>query len=558
MQRRNFLKNIFPMAAVPFFSNQLVASVISPSQFSPETLSMVAADINRVLVLVRLHGGNDGLATVVPMDQYGKLIDPKVRKDLMVAENKLLKINGNMQGLHPSMTEMYNLFNDGKLTIVQGVANSANVFSHFHGIDQWESASDNSNTYSSGWMGRYIAKTYSNAPVGYPNSCMFDPFAIEVGASPSLVLTGTNGAFGQTVSSDFNGSLTQLQEVYNDADLSQHMKDELAFLRTEQGYTNDYGRKIVNAWQSGNNTTVTYPNSVVITPNSRQQPPTTLGQQLKIVARLLRGGLKTRIFVVNIGNFDTHESQGSETGVHAWLLKDLSNAIGAFQKDLEASGLADRVMGMTYSEFGRRVQQNNAGSTEHGLGAPMFIFGNKASGRVIGTNYEVNVNTITASTNVEMQYDYRQVYKSILTDWLSVCSADSLDILKKEVTPLSNVFKTGTQLPTISCGALVEPNRNGCTVAVKEVSGNDHDLYARVQPNPNNGQFVVVPVVGFDFLQPTTVLITDVQGRQLYRNQVRINEGENMPIATELSNGMYIVTLKNARRVLNLKIVVQH
>ena len=88
---------------------------------------------------------------------------------------------------------------------------------------------------------------------------MFDPFAIEVGASPSLVLTGTNGAFGQTVSSDFNGSLTQLQEVYNDADLSQHMKDELAFLRTEQGYTNDYGRKIVNAWQSGNNTTTTYP-----------------------------------------------------------------------------------------------------------------------------------------------------------------------------------------------------------------------------------------------------------------------------------------------------------
>lgn len=546
------------MAAVPFFSNQLVASVISASEFSPETLAMLAADINRVLVLVRLHGGNDGLATVVPMDQYGKLIDPKVRKDLMVAENKLLKINGNMQGLHPSMTEMYNLFNDGKLTIVQGVANSAGVFSHFHGIDQWESASDNNNTYSSGWMGRYIAKTYNNAPVGYPNSCMVDPFAIEVGASPSLTLTGVNGSFGQTIASEFSGSLTQLQEVYNDADLSQHMKEELAFLRTEQGYTNDYGRKIINAWQSGNSTAVTYPSSVVVTPNSRNQPQTTLGQQLKIVARLLRGGLKTRIFVVNIGNFDTHDNQGGETGIHAWLLKDLSSAIGAFQKDLDVSGLADRVIGMTYSEFGRRVQQNNIKSTEHGHGAPMFIFGNKASGRVIGTNYEVNLNTITPSTNVEMQYDYRQVYKSILTDWFSVCSADSLDILKKDVVPVSNVFKTGTQLPTISCGALVEPNRNGCTVAVKEVSGNDHDLYARVQPNPNNGQFVLVPIIGFDFLQPTTVMITDLQGRQLYKNQVRINEGENMPIATELSNGMYIVTLKNARRVLNLKISVQH
>ena len=546
------------MAAIPFFSNKLVASVVSPDEFSPETLAMVAGDIDRVLVLVRLHGGNDGLSTVVPMDQYANLINPKVRKDLMIAENKLLKINGGLQALHPAMTDMHQLFNDGKMTIVQGVANSANVFSHFHGIDQWDTASDNTKTYSNGWMGRYIEKTYCSAPLNYPNQFMNDPFAIEVGAAPSLSLRGSGGSLGQSVNAGFDGKITLLQDVYNNDDLSLNMKNELAFLRVQQGNTNDYGKKIVKAWDLGNSSSISYPATVISNSNNLGITPTTLGQQLRIVARLLRGGLKTRIFVVNIGNFDTHANQGTENGAQALLLKDLSNAIGAFQKDLDASNLSDRVMGMTYSEFGRRVQQNDKGSTEHGLGAPMFIFGNKASGKVIGNNYVVNPSTLTAGTTVDMQYDYRQVYKTILSDWFSICNTDSLDILKKDVPKVNDIFKTNTQLPTVSCGPLVEPSDKACIVNVKEITGDDHDLYARIQPNPNHGTFSINPSHGFDFSKSITIYVTDMQGRSLYKEQKMYTEGETIHLDLQLENGMYIVSVQNAAFRLNQKIVVQN
>jgi uncharacterized protein (DUF1501 family) len=558
MQRRNFLKNILPMAAVPFFSNKLVANVLSPDEISPEAMAMIAGDIDRVLVLVRLGGGNDGLATVVPMDQYSKLIDPKVRKNLMIAESKLLKINGGAQGLHPAMDGMKGLFDDGKLTIVQGVANSSGIASHFHGMDQWDSASDEKNTYSSGWMGRYIEKTYENAPLGYPNSCMKDPFAIEIGNAPSLNMRGQGGTLGQSVSPGFNGSLTSLIDVYDDGDLSNNMKRELAFLRSQQGLTNDYGKKIVKAWDSGYNSTVTYPASVVVTPNVRYVEKTTLAQQLKIVARLVRGGLKTRIFVVNVGGFDTHTAQGTDVGIHAWLLKDLSGAITAFQKDIETLGIADKIIGMTYSEFGRRVVDNGSGATEHGFGAPMFVFGSKVSGKVIGNNYQVpDLSLVNEKTNVDMQYDYRQVYQSILQNWMSVCKTDAIEILKKDVTEVPQIFKNNTMLPTVACGPLVEI-KNCPIVSVKEITGDDHDLYARIQPNPNSGAFSIVPSHGFDYNAAIIVTVSDLHGRQLYRQSVQVSENEEINLDLTLTSGMYLVSIQNQKYRLNQKVMIQN
>jgi uncharacterized protein (DUF1501 family) len=565
MQRRNFLKNILPMAAVPFFSNTLVANVLSPDEISPEAMAMIAGDIDRVLILVRLHGGNDGLATVVPMDQYGKLTDPKVRKNLMVSESKLLKINGGAQGLHPTMDGMKGLFDDGKLTIVQGVANSTGVTSHFHGIDQWDSASDKNHTYSSGWMGRYIEQTYQNAPFAYPNYCQPDPFAIELGRAPSLNMRGQGGTLGQSVSAGFNGKFTSLLEVYDDGDLSNNMKRELAFLRSQQGLTNDYGKKIVKAWDSGNNSTIVYPASAV-PPTNGIIEQTTLSQQLKIVARLIKGGLKTRIFVVNIGNFDTHQFQGTEAGVHAWLLKDLSGAITAFQKDIEKLGIADKIIGMTYSEFGRRVVENGYASTEHGYGAPMFVFGSKVSGKVIGNNYVVpDLSLVNAGTVVDMQYDYRQVYMSVLQNWMSLAPNTAKNIVAPAdpnvtMNQVANIFKNNTAITPLIDMPLVNPNVAPCNqkVSVKEITGDDHDLYARIQPNPTSGAFSIVPSHGFDFGMPVIITVSDLNGRQLHRQTNQIADNEPIMIDLQLASGMYIVSIQNQKYRLNQKVMIQN
>lgn len=556
MQRRNFIKNILPLAAIPLVSNRLFASVIPTEAVSPEALALLAGDIDRVLVLIRLHGGNDGLNTVIPLDQYAKLIDPKVRKPIMLAEQKILKLTDSV-GLHAAMPEIRNMFTEKKLTIVQGVANSAGTFSHFHGMDQWDSASDRDHTYSSGWIGRYLEKTYAQAPVGYPNFCMPDPLALEIGAAPSLIMRGSGGTLGQSVPVRFDGQLTQLVDLYNNLDISNNMKAELAYLRSQQEYTNDYGNKIVKAWTQGTNSSAVYPASVVPATGYFGQTPTSLAQQLKIVARLLKGGLKTRIFVANIGNFDTHEYQGSESGKHAMLLRDLSGAIGAFQKDLENLGLADRVVGMTYSEFGRRVVTNDADSTEHGLAAPMFVFGTKVSGNIIGNNYQVpDLALVNAGTQVDVQYDYRQVYMSVLKNWFSICQSDAIEVIRKDVPETAGVFKSGTALSPIACGPLVDAQSSGCTVAVTDISGDHHLLHATIQPNPSDGNFSIVPRNGFDFSKPVTVIISDIQGKIISRQTAVLQAGQ--PIDVNLNNtpGLYLVQLKNAQYSLMQKIVV--
>lgn len=566
MQRRNFIKNILPMAAVPFLGNKMFANVLPPSKFSPEVLNTVlSGDINRVLVLIRLNGGNDGLATLVPMDQYDNLSNEKVRKSIMVAQNKLLQINGGMQAFHPSMQAMQGLFQEGKLTIIQGVANPSNTRSHFHGMEQWDSASTSTNTYYSGWLQRYIENNYKHSPFCYPDVAMQDPFAIEFNRSPSLVVGGTG--FAQRMEPGMDGKLTELKELYNDDGLTQNMKNELAFLRTSQGYTNDYGKKIINAWEQGGASNINYPNTVLTAANAPIEP-SHLGHQFKLIARMLRGGIKTRIFVTNIGGFDTHWGQGGEAGNHAALLKDLSDAIGAFQKDLDASNLSDRVIGMTYSEFGRRVQTNNSESTEHGHAAPMFIFGKNVSGQVIGANYQVDLHTINSGTNVDLQFDYRSVYKSILQDWFSISDTDSMGILKGSIASLPGIFKPNTQLPNVSTGPLVIPTKNcdtstgsqgNCLItSVQEVSGDDHDLYARIQPNPSKGTFSVDPSYGFNFSKPINISVTDVSGRSIYNAKKTLSKGELIHINVPLPNGTYIVSIKNAGYHIVQKIVVQH
>lgn len=391
-------------------------------------------DTDKVLVLIRLDGGNDGLNTVIPLDQYGKLT--QVRPQVILPEASILPLEGEDRvGLHPSMTGMQELYNEGKLKIIQSVGYPNPNYSHFRATDIWMSGSDANQILNSGWAGRYLNEEFPNFPAEFPNEDMPDPLSLEIGATVSLTLQGPFASMGMSVVNP-----DEFYELVNGVQApapATPAGELLTYVRTVKRQSNAYGQVIVNAFGKAGNQ-VSYPEDNI------------LAEQLKIVARLIAGGLKTRIYLVSIGGFDTHDSQvtaGNTTiGEHADLLKLVSDGIRAFQRDTEALGIADRVTGMTFSEFGRRIISNLSNGTDHGAAAPLFLFGNAIDGGVLGDNPDIPADA-TVESNLPMQYDFRSVYATVLQDWFCVPQENLENILFRDYQRLP-VFTEVNCLPT--------------------------------------------------------------------------------------------------------------
>ncbi|MEY4927275.1 MAG: hypothetical protein RI894_1711, partial [Bacteroidota bacterium] len=466
MKRRDFIKNTAPVAILPFFTNGFSLSAYGESNFINDFFgAQVATD--KVLVIIQLVGGNDGLNTVLPIDQYPNLT--AARPNIFIPEVSALALNGtSATALHPSLTGLQSLYNSGKLAIVQNVGYPNPDFSHFRATDIWNTASNSNEVLSSGWLGRYLENEFPNFPQGYPNATMPDPLAIEIGSSFSTLFQGFSQNLAQTVPlPDTNNSLTltQLANASTDPAPSNHAGDELTFVRSMMQQTNQYAATIQNAWTMGQNT---YPYPPPPS-NASGYRASYLGEQLRTVARLIKGGLKTRAYMVNMGSFDTHSSQvdanDSTLGEHALLLKELSDAIFAFQEDLRLLSLEDRVIGMTYSEFGRRIKANASNGTDHGAAAPMFIFGSKVNGGIKGANPVIPTNAST-NDNVPMQYDFRAVYTTILQNWFCLPQTDANNVL----------LHTHNTLPLLN---------SVCAVSTAD-SKKAGDAYIRCFPNPSS------------------------------------------------------------------------
>ena len=412
MKRRRFISTLGQAALVPAVLNGFSFKAYSASPL----LRALAASANddHVLVLVQLSGGNDGLNTLLPLDQYSNL--SSARSNILIPEAKALTLNGYAAtGLHPVMTGMQQLFNNGQMGIVQGASYPSPNFSHFQATDIWLTASDSNESLTSGWTGRYLDYEYPNFPSGYPNATVPDPLALQIGTTTSLALQGPAVNMGLTITNPTN--FYNLLQGITDPAPANNYGTELTFIREIAQEANAYSAVIKTAADN-------------ITTQSSSYPPAgtnTLADQLKIVARLIAGGLKTKIYIVNIGTFDTHAAQvdtaDTTTGTHATILGKVSVAISAFMDDLKFLSIADRVVGMTFSEFGRRIISNASLGTDHGVGAPMFLFGNPVQSGILGTNPVIPANA-NVNSNVAMQYDFRSVYASLLNEWLCVPQAD--------------------------------------------------------------------------------------------------------------------------------------
>lgn len=409
MKRRNFLK---AGTVLPLTLGGLGIKAYAKSPLLSMLGNRAAAYQDRVLVLINLSGGNDGLNTLIPVDQYSNL--SKARANVLIQDTKVLSLSGKTGvGLHPSMTGLQGMYNDGLVNAVQGVGYPSPNFSHFRATDIWMTGSDATENWTSGWMGRYLDGEYPGFPTGYPNTSMPDPLAIQIGSVVSLAFMGPDTSMGMAITNP--ASFYNLVDGKVDPAPNNNYGKELSYIRLIAQQTNAYATVIKNAANAGTNLSTKYPSG-----NS-------LADQLKIVAKLIKGGLKTPVYMVSQGGYDTHSAQVDPTdtsqGSHARLLEDLSSAIAAFQDDIKLLGVQDRVAGMTFSEFGRRIQSNFSVGTDHGAASPLFVFGTAVQPGIIGANPTIP-GTTTVNDNVPMQYDFRQVYASVLKDWFNLSAAE--------------------------------------------------------------------------------------------------------------------------------------
>ncbi len=465
MKRREFLRNSIPAAvAVPTIINGIPLTVMGSDSPLIQSLMGFATETDHVLVLIQMNGGNDGLNTLIPLEFYSAYNN--ARANIAIPEDKVLKLQGNTKvGIHPAMTGLQALYNEGKVAFVQAVGYPAPNFSHFRATDIWMSGSDSNQFVNSGIAGRYLNLEYPNFPNGYPNSNVTDPIGIQIGSVTSLAFQGPAVSMGMSISDPVN-----FYNLVNDIDEpvpNTPAGFELSYLRTVAKQTTSYSGVIKKA-------------ALRVMQQSTYPTGNPLADQLKIVARLIKGGLKTRVYMVNIGGFDTHSAQvntgDTSTGAHATLMLRLSGAIKAFMDDAKLLGIEKRILGMTFSEFGRRIKSNSSVGTDHGAAAPMILFGEYVKQGVLGNNPTIASNP-TVNDNIPMQYDFRSVYATVMETWFCLKNSDLQTVMLKnyQTLPLVKGTSCNSMVPDLSGETLIKnypnPFINSTTITFKTNGG---------------------------------------------------------------------------------------
>jgi uncharacterized protein (DUF1501 family) len=388
------------------------------NQQSITGLSIPVSTEDRVTVIIQLVGGNDGLNTVIPIDQYNKYFN--ARSNIAIPENTIIKLTDKV-GLHPSMSKMRELYDNSRLAIIQNVGMPNPNTSHFRATDIWNSASDSDIIVTSGWEGRLL-ETLAQVEN--------HPSAVQIGSVSSLLFQGITLPMGITLGSptDFYDFINGIEETAPNEIIGK----ELSFIEELVRSTEEYGETIKTAYNSAGPSPISYQN-------------TSISSQLSIVAKLIAGGLKSKVYLVSQEGYDTHSMQSDS---HSSLLDQLSNAISSFIKDLEFYQKEDNVICMTFSEFGRRIKSNDSLGTDHGTAAPLFVVGKNVKAGIYGNNPFIPEN-VTVEDNLNHEFDFRSVYTTILQDWQGITPEKSQEILFTNFEKLNFMATEGTTPPPV-------------------------------------------------------------------------------------------------------------
>tara|TARA_B110000003_G_scaffold104884_1_gene107219 strand:+ start:2057 stop:3694 length:1638 start_codon:yes stop_codon:yes gene_type:complete len=411
MKRRNFLKLSASASAIGLLPFELKAVL--------KSVNLSTCDIsNRKLVLINLAGGNDGLNTIIPINNYDTYAN--LRPTLKIPElgpNSYITLDSELAdnqliGLHPALTGFKSLYDQGRMRILQSVGYPSQNKSHFASTDLYSTGNDGNslgNGNNSGWIGRFMETYYANEL----NDSY--PLGVQIGSNKTSLGFHGEAEHGLAINisgqdpSGFYSELNGLGGVPPSTIPNSDYGHEIQYIVDTDQLSNQYSQAISNAFNNGSNDT--------------SYSDTDLSNQLKTVARLISGGLESKIYIVRISGFDTHDNQndGENTidGRHNDLLTEVSDAVETFFSDLESQQLADDVVGLTFSEFGRKAMENGSFGTDHGEIAPMFVFGKPVNGGVSGTN--VDLSEATDDNNYQLQtvqFDYRQTFGTLLQNFL--------------------------------------------------------------------------------------------------------------------------------------------
>lgn len=421
--RRDFLRTTMLGASatwtVPGFVGRTFAELLDKSRDS--AVQPVTGKDGTILVVLQLAGGNDGLNTLVP---YADDAYHKARPRLAKKQQDLIRL-GDYCGLNGSLPFLGSLFREGELAVVQGVGYPNPNRSHFVSTSVWETA-DPANRSNTGWLGRYFDNACGGAdPTVGISFNKTQPEAFGAARNPGICLSSPDlyrwirGGGGKAMAEEFFAELNRPHDDDVPADGGSiavpaggktggvARESNLAFLERVALDAQVSSRKILEI-AAKHQSRVSYDG-------------TPLARSLNLVARMIAGGLPTRVFYVSHGGFDTHNNQ---QGSHDRLLQQLDSALKSFLADLREQGNADRVVVMTFSEFGRRVGENASGGTDHGQGSCLFVAGKPVKGGLYGKHPSL---TDLAQGDLQFTTDFRSVYATMLEDWLG---AKSQPILK--------------------------------------------------------------------------------------------------------------------------------
>jgi uncharacterized protein (DUF1501 family) len=352
-------------------------------------------ETDRVLVLIQLRGGNDGCNTVI--DRFNSEYY-NIRPTLAITESNLWALDPKI-GMPNTMTDLMPMWEEGKMKVIQNVGYPDPNYSHFRSSDIWATGSDSDEYVSSGWIGRYFDYELPAFEEAQPTV----PPALQIGVQTDLVFQGQNRNLALSVSSPNEFYKLALSGQLYDVNLNEGIPNnrELKFVRNVANSAFRYSQSIRDAYNKGR--------------NEENYPDNNLAQQLAIVAKLIKGNLGTKVYLVYIDGFDTHAEQANQ---HARLMNRLASSVSAFYKDLAKQGYDDKVLGMTFSEFGRTIYENGSFGTDHGTSAPVLLFTKDIGKEILGNPPDL-VNTDQYG-DPYFEQDFRDIYGTVLQNWFGM------------------------------------------------------------------------------------------------------------------------------------------
>ena len=537
MKRRNFIKLTSSASALGLFPNEITSALKVAEDFLGCNIT------NRKLVLIDLAGGNDGLNTVIPINSYD--LYSNLRPTLRIPDsgvNSFINLDSTLSenqqlGLHPALVGLKNLYDEGILRILQSVGYPSQNKSHFTSTDIYNTGNDGNswlNGGDSGWIGRFMESYYYNLL-----ESSF-PLGVEIGSkSGSLGFHGEaeHGLAINIEGQDASGFYSVLSGLGGQPPTyipDSHYGTELQYIIENDQLSNTYSEAISNAFNNGS--------------NNVDYPDTDISNQLKTVARLISGGLESKVYLVKLKGFDTHfsqiQSQNDIIGAHNELLTVLDGAVNKFMADIQSQGFQDDIVGLTFSEFGRKAKENGNLGTDHGEIAPMFVFGQPVNGGVSGVN--VDLTEATEDNNWQLQtyqHDYRQTIGTLLQDYLG---ADNLAI--------DATFFNHTTNESFFDNKISELIKTEFSVAencyTNTLTGNDNiEKLFTISPNPSNNSIILS---GYNYNGNISYKIYDLNSKLVLEGEAKIDEPINI---SSFMNGIYLITLRFNNRAETHRII---